>query len=66
MKANLSFWLRMVTAQRAWIDEHGGGLAGYVARYGSISDPNHYGNGGEAIYQADHDALLEYQRRAGL
>jgi hypothetical protein len=45
-----------IEAQR-WLDDHGGTLAGYVARYGSASDPDHYGSGGEAIYAADLAAL---------
>ncbi len=52
-----------ITEQRQWIEEHGGDLAGYVARYGSRDDANHYGDGGEAIYQADIDALADFERR---
>ena len=40
-----------------WFEDHGGCLSGYVERYGSKDDPNHYGNGGEAIFKADYDAL---------
>jgi hypothetical protein len=36
-----------------WVYEHGGTLAGYIQRYGSKDDPEHYGEGGEAIYAAD-------------
>lgn len=50
---------QLIADQEAWIENHGGDLAGYVARYGSASDPDHYGNGGEAIYKADTDALHE-------
>jgi len=46
-----------IAAQVRWIEEHGGTMAGYVRRYGSRDDPHHYGDGGEAIYHADTDAL---------
>lgn len=53
-------WLaREVAAQEKWIAEHGENLPGYIAHYGSASDPCHYGNGGEAIYAADMNALTE-------
>lgn len=55
---------QLVREQEEWIAEHGGNLAGYVARYGSKDAPDHYGAGGEAIYKADTDALEEL--RAGL
>lgn len=54
-----------IAEQRKWIDEHGGNLAGYVQRYGSKDAPDHYGDGGEAIYAADKgelDRLLARQR----
>lgn len=47
-----------IDAQRRWIADHGGSEYGYVLRYGSGSDSTHYGEGGEMIYKADHDALL--------
>jgi hypothetical protein len=50
-----------VRDERAWIEEHGGNEAGYVIRYGSRVDPDHYGNGGEAIYAADVAALERAQ-----
>lgn len=46
--------------QRKWIDECGGDLDGYVKRYGSKKDKGTdrcHGEGGEAIYEADIDAL---------
>lgn len=52
-----------VTAQQQWINEHGGSLSGYLARYGSKDDPQHFGHGGEAIYAAD---VAELQRRQQL
>ena len=45
--------------ERKWIYEHGGNLTGYIARYGSVDDPKHYGDGGEAIYAADMAALAK-------
>lgn len=48
---------RRIREQRQWIAEHGGDLYGYIRRYGAASDPEHYGDGGEAIYLADKAAL---------
>ena len=56
-------WQARVDEQRKWIAEHGGDLAGYVLRYGAVGDPNMYGAGGEAIYEADKAALDKYERR---
>ena len=47
--------------QLQWIADHGGDEAGYVARYGSANDPEHYGDGGEAIWAADYAALQKIQ-----
>lgn len=64
MKLNREdFWTKLTADQRRWIAEHGGNLAGYVERYGSKDDPDHYGDGGEAIYEADIAALRRYQQR---
>jgi hypothetical protein len=52
---------KLIADQQRWIEEHGGSLAGYVERYGSIDDPKHYGDGGEAIYAADAGALRRYE-----
>lgn len=49
---------RLIREQQRWLAEHGTTLYGYVQRYGSVHDPEHYGDGGEAIYHADHNALL--------
>jgi hypothetical protein len=42
--------------------EHGGDLHGYVRRYGSGMDPEHYGDGGELIYEADYQMLSRLRR----
>lgn len=42
--------------QREWIESRGGCRSGYIARYGSVED-KHCGDGGEAIWAADHAAL---------
>lgn len=56
-------YTRLVMEQKKWIESCGGTRAGYVARYGSASEPEHYGNGGEAIYDADKARLdsLEFK-----
>lgn len=45
--------LQQIEDQVRWIVEHGADEAGYVSRYGSRNDPDHHGDGGEAIYAAD-------------
>lgn len=59
------YWL---AEERKFFAEHGGCLSAYITRYGSKDDPDHYGDGGEAIYAADRDALrrkeVEYERLA--
>jgi hypothetical protein len=52
-----------IVSQKLWIAGHGGSLRAYVERYGSADEPKHYGNGGEAIYKADTDALANLQAR---
>ena len=59
-ETRLEFCERRMREQAAWVREHGGDRAAYVARYGSVDDAKHYGEGGEAIYQADVDALAAY------
>lgn len=61
-RGRLNFLMEQVQRQHTWIEEHGRSLSGYVARYGSKDDPDHYGDGGEAIYKADTDALHRYQQ----
>ena len=56
------FWKQRVADQEQWIKDHGGDLAGYVARYGSASDAEHSGNGGEAIFAADMEELQRLGR----
>ena len=48
--------------QEEWVASHGGCEAAYVARYGSVNDAVHYGDGGEAIYAADMAALNKARR----
>lgn len=43
----IAYWRRRIAEQEKWIAEHGGSRDAYVARYGD------YGNGGEAIFDAD-------------
>lgn len=59
----IDFYRKQVAAQRQWINEHGGNEAGYVELYGAASDPNKYGDGGEAIFKADSDALVKYEQQ---
>lgn len=60
------FIARELHSQRKWIEEHGGCESGYIERYGSKDDPEHYGDGGEAIWAADKGALdrIEADARA--
>lgn len=55
--------LKEIEEQIKWIEEHGGDEAGYVRRYGSRNDPNHYGDGGEAIFAADNQAYQNLIQR---
>lgn len=58
-----STWRRLLAEEWRWFRSHGGSLEAYVQRYGSATDPNCFGNGGEAIYQADVDALKRKIRK---
>jgi hypothetical protein len=60
--ARLQAAQQRVQAQLRWISEHGGDRAGYIALYGSATDHDRTGDGGEAIYTADR-AVLEDQLR---
>jgi hypothetical protein len=53
-----------IKAQKAWIEQNGGNVLGYVAKYGSITDPVYSGNGGEAIYTADMNELVRLEKMA--
>ena len=55
--------LKDLFEQQKWIQDRGGSLPGYVLRYGSHRDPDHYGDGGEAIYLADQLALKRAEER---
>lgn len=48
---------QQIADQRKWIKDHGDNLSAYIVRYGSANEVHHYGDGGEAIYKADTDAL---------
>ena len=50
---------RRVKELRSRMDQCGGNLDGYVARYGSSYSPDQFGMGGEIIYQADIQELRE-------
>lgn len=66
MKTAMDRVLEEIAAQIDWIEEHGRTLTGYVERYGAATDPDKFGDGGEAIYAADTGALkmlLTYGRR---
>lgn len=58
-----------IAEQRRWMEQCGGNLAGYIMNYGSKDDAEHSGNGGEAIYAADANALgqlvSEYEQLTG-
>jgi hypothetical protein len=58
-----AFYLRMIAEQKQWIRSCGGTLDGYTQNYGAADDPNRTGNGGEAIYQADTQALANFEHR---
>jgi len=53
---------REIAEQRRWIDDHGRNLSGYIERYGAKDDPDHYGDGGRAIYRADMNELQRLEQ----
>lgn len=57
------YWQEAVREQTEWMARCGGTLAGYVAKYGSASDAEHSGDGGEAIYAADYRELERVTQR---
>ena len=60
--ARIAFLRRQVDEQRAWIRSCGATLSGYIANYGDPDQPHCFGNGGTAIYKADHDELVRLER----
>lgn len=50
-----------VAEQRRWMTECGGDINGYLKNYGSRTDPDHFGDGGEAIYAADLSELRKLE-----
>jgi hypothetical protein len=60
---------KAIRDQEEWISRCGGDLNGYLSRYGFAHDPDHYGDGGEAIHEADYKALkdmeADYEQRFG-
>jgi hypothetical protein len=53
--------LRLIAAQEKWIEQCGRNLSGYRQRYGDHDLTYCYGDGGEAIYDADTAALARYR-----
>ena len=58
-ESKISVMYSALVRQYKWFDDRGGCKAAYVERYGSVDDPDHYGDGGEAIYEADVAALRQ-------
>jgi hypothetical protein len=58
------FWVRKADDERKWLETHGGCLSAYVERYGAATDPEKYGDGGEAIYAADKNAVAHAEAQA--
>jgi hypothetical protein len=63
-KAGYGRALAEVVEQQGWITQCGGNLTGYIEKYGRAADPEHFGNGGEAIFKADMDELRKREQRA--
>lgn len=53
-----------IASQVKWIRERGDTIDGYIDRYGSLTNAQHYGNGGELIYVADIVALRNLDKDA--
>ena len=71
MAKTRELYLDLLKHQRQWIAEHGGDLAGYIARYGDSPVPNANGGtpgpgDGTAIYNADMAELHRIEERAGI
>jgi hypothetical protein len=52
---------RRVAEQREWIRLHGDTRAAYRLQYGVAGDPDCYGDGGDAIFEADYNELRKRQ-----
>lgn len=61
----IEFLRKEITSQQAWMKQCGGSLHGYVERYGSAGNPEHSGDGGEAIYAADFGQLKKLEGQLG-
>ena len=70
---SVEFWTKEVANQKKWIEDCGGDLQGYIAKYGDPGVPKANGkkmsgDGGTAIYNADlaglkrAEAFLEQAR----
>jgi len=51
-----------VAEQRRWIEQCGGTLWGYIARYGEPGQANCSGDGGRAIWAADAGELAALEQ----
>ena len=61
MKQTIVTLREQIETQRRWIYECGRSRAGYISRYGSASDLDYHGDGGEAIYEADRAQLKKLE-----
>jgi hypothetical protein len=66
-QTRLQYLTDRLKRQEEWIEQCGGDLAGYIARYGDPNVPAEdgkpmYGDGGTLIYEADQIALRNIQR----
>ena len=50
-----------IVDQERWLIDRGASREGYVEYYGSRNDPEHYGEGGEAIFLADVECYAKLQ-----
>tara|TARA_R100001086_G_scaffold73533_1_gene35380 strand:+ start:826 stop:1038 length:213 start_codon:yes stop_codon:yes gene_type:complete len=50
-KRDAQYWIKHRDNERKWFADHGGSRSAYIQRY------HDYGNGGDAIYNADKEAL---------
>lgn len=59
MKKRIERLRERIADQENWIQSCGGTLEKYVKRNGKGTDPNRHGDGGEAIWMADINALSQ-------